>query len=131
MRHVLIAAAAFAASGFLASAAANAQPFHAGGPVQIGNMCRVNTDTADGGEQLDRYGYYESCANQVAGVPYRGAGAATSALAAAPDYYNGSYAYAAAPAYDSAVAYCIGRFKSYDPARGTYLGYDGKRHRCP
>jgi hypothetical protein len=29
------------------------------------------------------------------------------------------------------VAYCMRRFKSYDPASGTYLGYDGRRHRCP
>ncbi len=29
------------------------------------------------------------------------------------------------------VAYCSRRFKSYDPASGTYLGYDGKRHPCP
>ena len=29
------------------------------------------------------------------------------------------------------VAYCESKFKSYDPARGSYLGYDGKRHACP
>ena len=29
------------------------------------------------------------------------------------------------------VAYCSQRFKSYDPASGTYLGYDGNRHSCP
>jgi len=29
------------------------------------------------------------------------------------------------------VAYCMNRFKSYDPASGTYLGYDGLRHPCP
>ena len=28
-------------------------------------------------------------------------------------------------------AYCSQRFKSYDPASGTYLGYDGIRHPCP
>ncbi|MFK4507847.1 BA14K family protein [Bradyrhizobium daqingense] len=28
-------------------------------------------------------------------------------------------------------AYCAQRYKSYDPASGTYLGYDGKRHPCP
>ncbi|GAB1717907.1 MAG: hypothetical protein NTAFB05_29490 [Nitrobacter sp.] len=28
-------------------------------------------------------------------------------------------------------AYCFRRFKSYDPASGTYLGYDGNRHPCP
>jgi len=31
----------------------------------------------------------------------------------------------------SDVAYCSQRFKSYDPASGTYLGYDGMRHSCP
>ena len=27
--------------------------------------------------------------------------------------------------------YCSQRYKSYDPASGTYLGYDGQRHSCP
>lgn len=30
-----------------------------------------------------------------------------------------------------ANAYCVRRFKSYDPGSGTYLGYDGDRHSCP
>ena len=29
------------------------------------------------------------------------------------------------------IAYCVRRFKSYDLATHTYLGYDGKRHPCP
>jgi hypothetical protein len=29
------------------------------------------------------------------------------------------------------VAYCVQRFRSYDPASGTYLGNDGLRHPCP
>ena len=36
-----------------------------------------------------------------------------------------------ARANNDAVAYCMNRFKSYDPASGTYLGYDGDRHPCP
>ncbi len=32
---------------------------------------------------------------------------------------------------DGDVAYCMRRFKSYDPASGTYLGFDGMRHPCP
>ena len=32
---------------------------------------------------------------------------------------------------DEGVAYCIGRFHSYDPVSQTYLGYDGRRHSCP
>lgn len=47
-------------------------------------------------------------------------------------YYSDTYAYTD-DAYvgDNAVAYCMQRFKSYDPASGTYLGYDGQRHPCP
>ena len=44
MRHILIAAAALAVSGFAASTAAKAQTYQAGAPVQVGNMCKVNTD---------------------------------------------------------------------------------------
>jgi len=29
------------------------------------------------------------------------------------------------------VAYCQQTYRSYDPASGTYLGYDGMRHACP
>lgn len=39
-------------------------------------------------------------------------------------YYSGSYR-------SSSVGYCERRFRSYDPASGTYLGYDGLRHSCP
>jgi len=28
-------------------------------------------------------------------------------------------------------AYCAQRFRSYDPASGSYLGVDGARHPCP
>jgi len=64
-------------------------------------------------------------------------------------YYGGGYGYYDDPYYygdsyydepsvavvpdsggDSA-AYCAQRYKSYDPASGTYLGYDGQRHPCP
>lgn len=48
-----------------------------------------------------------------------------SALAAPPVMMYGG-----APA-SNAVAYCMRRFRSYNPATGTYLGYDGRRHRCP
>lgn len=47
-------------------------------------------------------------------------------------YYDG---YAAVPLAqsqsDADDAYCEQRFRSYDPASGTYLGYDGQRHPCP
>jgi hypothetical protein len=39
--------------------------------------------------------------------------------------------YAAPPPGDPAISYCMQRFRSYDPASMTYLGYDGLRHPCP
>ena len=52
---------------------------------------------------------------------------------ARPNYYE-SYppyrVYRPYP-YNAAVAYCMQRFRSYDPYTGTYLGYDGFRHPCP
>jgi hypothetical protein len=55
-----------------------------------------------------------------------------------PGYYDDSYGYydggapdavAVAPGGDA--SYCAQRYKSYDPASGTFLGYDGQRHPCP
>jgi hypothetical protein len=50
-----------------------------------------------------------------------------------PAYYGApaAPAYGGAPVAGDAVAYCRQRFRSYDPASGTYLGYDGQRHPCP
>lgn len=48
----------------------------------------------------------------------------------APDYYS-VYTAPVAVGPSDAVAYCEARFKSYDPASGTFLGYDGERHPCP
>jgi hypothetical protein len=48
-------------------------------------------------------------------------------------YYDDGGAMAAAPAPDGddGVAYCMQRFRSYDPQSGTYMGNDGYRHPCP
>lgn len=58
------------------------------------------------------------------------------------DYYPG-YAYGPAPTVvplapapfvgqgGGDVAYCEARFRSYNPATGMYLGYDGLHHPCP
>ena len=63
-----------------------------------------------------------------------GVGAGIAGLAAGA-IIGGAIASQAAPTYagtsGNAVAYCARKFKSYDPARGTYLGYDGERHACP
>jgi hypothetical protein len=31
----------------------------------------------------------------------------------------------------TAASDCAARFRSYNPATGTYLGFDGRRHPCP
>jgi hypothetical protein len=31
---------------------------------------------------------------------------------------------------DEWLAYCASKYRSFDPASGTYLGYDGLRHPC-
>ena len=70
-----------------------------------------------------------------------GAGLAAGAIiggALAAPYYGPGYAYSpgyvevepAVPA-GYATAYCMQRYRSYDPASGTFLGYDGLRHPCP
>ena len=51
-----------------------------------------------------------------------------------PPYAYGPppYAYGPPPyAAGDPVAYCMQRFRSYDPYSGTYLGFDGLRHPCP
>ncbi len=52
---------------------------------------------------------------------------------AADPYYGYDGPYYDAPGYGggNSVAYCMQRFRSYDPGSGTYLGFDGYRHSCP
>jgi len=91
-----------------------------------------------------------SADNPVTEVRWRGgwgwgpglaAGALIGAgIAASRPYYYSPYYYGPAyygPGYDGppppndAAAYCMQRYRSYDPASGTFLGYDGLRHPCP
>jgi len=78
----------------------------------------------------------------AAGVIGGALAAATSPLWA-PGYYDyypgyayGPYGYAVAPGPviaqgGNSVAYCEQRFRSYNPATGMYLGFDGQYHPCP
>ena len=59
-----------------------------------------------------------------------GPGGAVLGGLAAGAIIGGAIANSQARAND-AVAYCAQRYRSYDPASGTYLGYDGYRHPCP
>ncbi|HZT26168.1 MAG TPA: BA14K family protein [Pseudolabrys sp.] len=82
------------------------------------------------------YGHWHHGGAWGAGLAGFAAGAVIgSALAPRPYYYDygPDYAYVPGPVVEGgdAVAYCEARFRSYDPASGTYLGYDGLRHPCP
>jgi hypothetical protein len=59
-----------------------------------------------------------------------GTGAAVIGGLAAGAVIGGAIANSQARANDT-VAYCAQRYRSYDPASGTYTGYDGNRHPCP
>lgn len=65
MRHILIAAAAVAASGLIMSSAVKAQqaspPYEPGGPMQVGNWCSVDTDD----NSNSAYGYMVPCGGQA------------------------------------------------------------------
>lgn len=78
------------------------------------------------------YGYHGGGWRGGRGWGGFGAGILGGMLAA--PYYYGPYDYYPESGYvpeDSAIAYCMQRFRSYDPNSGTYLGYDGLRHPCP
>lgn len=59
-----------------------------------------------------------------------GVGAGLAGLAAGALIGDAIASSEAAPVGDT-VGYCESHFKSYNPATGTYLGYDGEHHPCP
>jgi hypothetical protein len=96
-----------------------------------------------------RGGYYRGGRGVGPLIGGLAAGAIIGGALASPYYYGG---YGPAPVYGyesdydegdggyvavapggggDSVAYCMQRFRSYDPASGTYLGFDGMRHPCP
>ena len=91
-----------------------------------------------------RGGYYRDGGIVGDGLGLAGAGIGLAgaivggAIVGATHPYGYGPGYAYAPGYavspyvdGSEVGYCQQRFRSYDPASGTYLGFDGLRHSCP
>ena len=82
----------------------------------------------------DRYRSYSDWRQSYS--PYWAWDVAAGLLATAPTYYyygvgfGDAFGYEA-PLYDDAIAYCMQRFRSYDPITGTYLGRGGYRYPCP
>jgi hypothetical protein len=76
------------------------------------------------------YGGYrrdEFWPGRVAGDIVGGAIGTADAIATAPfRALNGNPSYAMGPD----VSYCAQRYRSYDPASGTFMGHDGRRHPC-
>jgi hypothetical protein len=78
-------------------------------------------------------GYYrnyrrdEFWPGQVAGDVVGGAIGTAGAIATAPfRALDGNSSYAMGPD----MTYCAQRYRSFDPASGTFMGYDGRRHPC-
>jgi hypothetical protein len=109
---------------------------------------RGNAQFAQGGFRGDR-GFRDHDRGFGAGAGFVAGLAAGSALGYGydPYYYGDDYAnndyydngYDAGYPVDSGVvvssadgdaSYCAQRYRSYDPASGTYLGFDGLRHPC-
>jgi hypothetical protein len=94
-----------------------------------------------GGYRYDRprYSrYYDRSYRRGDGIAAGVAGLAAGALiggaiasAQQPVYAAPPPPYAVARGGDADwIAYCSQRYRSFDPASGTYLGYDGQRHMC-
>jgi hypothetical protein len=83
-----------------------------------------------GGYRGYRYGYRRGYGGRAAVGAITGLAAGAIIGGALANQYQQPATVYAAPGGD-AVQYCINRFKSYDVASGTYLGYDGLRHACP
>jgi hypothetical protein len=67
---------------------------------------------------------------------YDAGGSSPSLSSGQPPYGQASGLYNQAPGISApgdqgTAADCAARFRSYDPASGTYLGFDGRRRPCP
>ncbi|MCX5569342.1 BA14K family protein [Kaistia nematophila] len=69
------------------------------------------------------YGDNWGGAAAAAGIMGLATGAIIANSANQPRYYEGGYG-------GDYVAYCASRYRTFDPRTGTYVGFDGYRHRC-
>jgi hypothetical protein len=68
---------------------------------------------------------------RVAGDIVGGAIGTADAIATAPfRAMSGNPSYAMDPDGVPDASYCAQRYRSFDPASGTFMGYDGRRHPC-
>lgn len=130
---ITLAATAVVAASIAFAGAASAMPIATG--AGLGNAAPSNVETVRWGGRGWGFG-----AGVAAGAIVGGALLAPRYYGPGPYYYGPGPYYAPGPVYVAPgpypaegddVAYCMQRFKSYDPRSGTYLGYDGLRHPCP
>jgi hypothetical protein len=74
--------------------------------------------------QRRRNGYYYHRSNCYLQRPDGAWVQVSQRYCAEPAEYRG-------PPPNDAVAYCMQRYRSYDPGSQTYVGYDGMRRSCP
>ena len=142
--------AALLAAGTMVAVPATAAPLSA--PMGLSNNVASPVETVQWRRGGFRGGFYRGGGYRRGWGPGFGVGAGLAAgaiiggvLAApyyAPGYYGPGYDYGPgyAPGYVAVepagpdpdeVAYCQQQFRSYNPATGTYRGYDGLDHPCP
>ncbi|QDL99079.1 BA14K family protein [Rhodopseudomonas palustris] len=132
--HLLPAAALVIGSLAVASAAAAAAPTMAGAAAHQAPAAAQQVQWRPHGPRHGWHGHHRG--GRHGGYYHRhhggyGWGPAIGGLAAGA-IIGGAIANSQAQARGAdAHAYCSQRFRSYDPASGTYLGYDGRRHACP
>lgn len=115
-----------------------------GGAAWAGRTTAWNGGNWRGGNFRDGFHHRRFFPGVVAGAVIGGAVADSYAYYGGPDYVYGpdySDTYYDSGYYDTGpevavvqggdASYCAQRYRSYDPASGTYLGYDGQRHPCP
>ena len=121
-----IAAGAMTLTTIAPSAAAPLAPAHLQG--QPSSVAHVQYRHWHGGP---RHGYHGGYRGGYYGHRHHGRGNAGAVIGglAAGAIIGGAIANSRAQASESQVS-CAQRYRSYDPASGTYLGKDGRRHVC-
>jgi hypothetical protein len=87
----------------------------------------------NGGERAQRTGSAETTEHAQARSEALGSAAPNYANGPGPyvDYSGRGPSFAGGPMDQGAIGWCEAHFRSFDPATGTYLGFDGARHACP
>ena len=129
---------ALALAAFLAPSQAAAAPAGTG----LSSLGSVDSQLVQQVQYRGRGGYYRGRGYGYRGGYYRGGrdaavvggvigglalGAAIAGAAAAPPPVVYAPAYGARADW---IAYCSSKYRSFNPATGLYLGYDGQYHPC-